>query len=403
MADQRIVEHSHDSRNSKSSRNSNLSRREVLAAVGAAVGAGVASTSSAIAAAVSPTPARKGQPPPSLARPDAVNPRLGLDNFAVRAMGWKARALVDYAASLAVDSLFITDLDAFESFDAADLRALAASARERQVAIQVGTWSICPTSKAFKPNWGSATEHLALAIRVAKGVGSPVVRVVLGTWEDRLTDGGIERHIEETVKVCKANRARAVDANVKIAVENHAGDMHSTELVRLIEAAGTDYVGANLDMGNALWTLEDPLDSLETLGRYALTTSMRDSAVWTSENGARVAWTAMGEGHIDLKTYFARFRELCPGVPVHIETISGFNREFAYLQPEFWKGWPDMPARSLARFEALARKGKPVPPWEPPAGQDRRAAEQAYQKGELERSLVYCRNELGLGRRHKGA
>ena len=62
-----------------------------------------------------------------------------------------------------------------------------------------------------------------------------------------------------------------------------------------------------------------------------------------------------------------------------------------------------MPARSLARFEALARKGKPVPAWEPPAGQDRRPAEQAYQKGELERSLIYCRNELGLGRRQKGA
>ena len=398
MAAQRIIEHSQHSRDSKNFRDPSgsprvVARRDVLVAAGAIVGAAVATASAAGRQRTPPSPPPRG----------AVNPRLGLDNFAVRAMGWRAKALVDYAASLAVDSLFITDLDAFESFDAAHLASLADYARERQVAIQVGTWSICPTSKAFKPNWGSAPEHLALAIRVAEGVGSPVVRVVLGTWEDRLTDGGIERHIEETVKVCRANRSRAADANVKIAIENHAGDLHSTELVRLIEVAGADYVGANLDMGNALWTLEDPLDSLETLGRYALTTSMRDSAVWTSENGARVAWTAMGDGHIDLKTYFARFRELCPGVPVHIETISGFNREFAYLRPEFWKAWPDMPARSLARFEALARKGKPVPPWEPPAGQDRRAAEQAHQKGELERSLIYCRNELGLGRRQKGA
>jgi 3-oxoisoapionate decarboxylase len=384
---------SYHARDSNDSSSAAVSRRDVLAAA-----AGV------LSAVATRSPAQASQAPPSASAPgDPVNPRLGLDNFAVRAMGWKAKALVGYAASLAVDSLFVTDLDAFESFEASHLRSLAEYARARQLAVQVGTWSICPTSKAFKPNWGTASEHLALAIRVARHVGSPVVRVVLGTWEDRLADGGIDRHIEETVKVCNANRSRAIDANVKIAVENHAGDMHSTELVRLIEAAGTDYVGANLDMGNALWTLEHPLDSLETLGRYALTTSMRDSAVWTSENGARVAWTAMGEGHIDLKAYFSRFRELCPGVPVHIETISGFNREFAYLQPEFWKAWPHMPARSLARFEALARQGKPVAPWEPPPGQDRRAAEQAYQKGELERSLVYCRNELGLGRRRKGA
>ena len=54
---------------------------------------------------------------------------------------------------------------------------------------------------------------------------------------------------------------------MKIAIENHAGDMHSTELARLVEAAGTDFVGVNFDSGNALWTLEDPMDCLENLGQ----------------------------------------------------------------------------------------------------------------------------------------
>ena len=49
----------------------------------------------------------------------------------------------------------------------------------------------------------------------------------------------------------KHGRSRALDAGVKIAIENHAGDMQSWELVQLIESAGKDYVGANLDMGNA--------------------------------------------------------------------------------------------------------------------------------------------------------
>jgi 3-oxoisoapionate decarboxylase len=336
---------------------------------------------------------------PAAAQP--VNPRLGMDNFAVRAMGWKARALVDYAASLALDSLFITDLDAFESLENASLKTLREYASERRLQIQVGTWSICPTSKAFKPNRGTAEEHLALGIRVAHAVGSPVLRVVLGTWEDRLTDGGIERHIEETIKVCRAARSRAMDAGVKIAVENHAGDLHSTELARLVEAGGPDFVGVNFDSGNALWTLEDPVDALETLGKYTLSTSLRDSAVWPSDNGARVAWTAMGEGTIDQREFFVRFRELCPDVVVHIETISGFNRELPYLERDFWKAWPDMPARAFARFEAIARRGHAVAPWQPPAGEDRKTAEQAYQRGELERSIIYCRHQLELGRRTK--
>jgi 3-oxoisoapionate decarboxylase len=322
--------------------------------------------------------------------------KLGLDNFAVRAMGWKAPQLIDYASSIGADALFITDLDAFESFDAAYLTSVKDRAASKSIQIHAGTWSICPTSKAFRPKWGTAEEHLALAIRVAKGVGSPVIRVVLGTWEDRLTDGGIARHMEETAKVCRACRSRAEDAGVKIAIENHAGDMHSTELVRLIEAAGRDYVGVNLDSGNACWTLEDPIDSLETLGPLAITTSLRDSAIWKTERGARVQWTAMGDGDIDLHAYFARFAELCPGIPVHIETISGGSREFAYLQPDFWKAWPEMPAKRFAQFVALAERGKPREPWSPPQGEERAKAEQAYQRAEIEKSLRYCRT-LGIG------
>src|SRR6188472_3759544 len=84
--------------------------------------------------------------------------RLGLDNFSVRAMGWKAPQLVDYAASLGCDSLFITDLDAFESLDDEALIKIKQQATGKGLKIQLGTWSIDPTSKAFRPNWGTAEE-----------------------------------------------------------------------------------------------------------------------------------------------------------------------------------------------------------------------------------------------------
>jgi len=322
--------------------------------------------------------------------------KLGLDNFSVRALKWKADALIDYAVQLRTDSLFITDLDSFESFEENYLNGLRQKAAEKDLQIQLGSWSICPTSKAFRKNWGTAEEHLALGIRVAKALGSPVFRVVLGTQEDRKTPGGIEARIEDTVKVCKALRSRAIDGGVKIAVENHAGDMQARELVQLIEAAGKDYVGANMDSGNAVWTLEEPISSLEILGPYALTTSLRDSAVWESEKGATVQWTAMGEGTVDVKAYFKRFAEICPNIPVHIETISGFNREFAYLQPGFWDVFPKMPARDFAKFLALAKKGKPRESWKP-QGMPRDKADQEFQKSEIEKSIRYCKEVIGLG------
>jgi sugar phosphate isomerase/epimerase len=217
-----------------------------------------------------------------------------------------------------------------------------------------------------------------------------VFRVVLGSMDDRKTPGGIEARIADTVAVCKTGRSRALDNGVKIAVENHAGDMQAWELVTLVEAAGTDYVGVNLDSGNAAWTLEDPLESLEILGKYAVTTSLRDSMIWESANGATVQWTAMGEGCVDFKKYMDRFAVLCPGVPVQIETISGFAREFPYFKKDFWLQFPKARAADFARFVALAKTGKAIPP-------KGSGSEQEYQKGEIERSIKYCKEVLGLG------
>ncbi len=322
--------------------------------------------------------------------------KLGMDNFAVRAMGWKAAPLLDYAASLKLDAILISDLDAYESFDDAYLRDVGKKARDLGLDLFAGSWSICPTSKAFKNKWGTAEEHVALGIRVAKALGSPVFRVVVGSMEDRKTEGGIKARMADTVKVLKASESKAKDAGVKIAIENHAGDLHSWELAALIEEAGKDFVGANIDSGNAAWTLEDPLDVLETLGPLTICSSLRDDMIWETPDGAAVQWTACGEGLIDWKKYTARWAELCPAVPIMIETISGFSKNFAYKKDEFWQHYDKRPER-LAAFEALAKKGHGIPNFKAPDGTEKKLAEQDYQKGELERSIKYLREQIGLG------
>src|SRR4029077_16096200 len=97
-------------------------------------------------------------------------------------------------------------------------------------------------------------------------------------------------------------------------------------LVTLIKAAGEDFVGCTIDSGNATWTLEDPLQNLETLAPYVLPSGIRDSMIWEYPGGAKVQWTAMGEGVIDWKPYFSRWAERAPERPVILEIISGFAR-----------------------------------------------------------------------------
>lgn len=324
---------------------------------------------------------------------------LGFDNFSIRAMGWKASELLDYAAKQRVDAVFFSDLDVYESHDEDYLRTVKQNAESLDVILHIGTGSICPTSNSFNDRFGTAEEHLALVIRVAKAVGSPVARCFLGSMRDRQGEGGIMRHIEETIKVCKSARDQALSSGVTIAIENHAGDMTARELAWLIEQAGSDYVGATLDSGNAAWVLEDPIANLEILGPYTVTAHIRDSAVWESENGAMVEWTNMGDGHVDWHRYLNLYKKLCPDAPFNLEIITGIGaREYPYFNVDFWEPYAGIRADDFSRFVAMAKRGEPYShPTDRPSGERSRELDQRQQLWDLEQSLLYCRRELGLG------
>ncbi len=321
--------------------------------------------------------------------------KLGFDNFSLRALGWKAPRFIEYAAAQKFDALLLSDLDVYENHSAEHLATVGKLARDAGIELHVGTLAICPTSTRFDKKWGTAEELLALLIKVARETGSSVARCVLGFGEDRSTPGGIQARIADTVAVLKKVRSQALDAGVTIAVENHAGDMTARELVTLIEGAGSDFVGATIDSGNATWALEDPLKNLEILASYIRSSGIRDSMIWEDGDGAKVQWTAMGEGLVDWPAYFEKWRAAAPEQPVILEIISGFARPFNYLKPEFWAPYEGVPAADFARFVALAKKGKAIPPFRASA----ETSDAQYQQAELERSLRHCRESLGLGRR----
>jgi hypothetical protein len=121
--------------------------------------------------------------------------------------------------------------------------------------------------------------------------------------------------------------------------------------------------------------------------------------IWEIENGASVQWTAMGEGCVDMKAFAKRWGELCPQVPVQLEIISGFSKPFPYLEKDFWKPYESIRADGFSRFVALAKEGTPMESFKAPKGVDRKKAQQQYQLAELERSIKYSKETLGLGAR----
>lgn len=332
--------------------------------------------------------------------------RLGFDTYSIRAFRWKAIQLLDYAAGLKLDAIQLSSLGDYESLDPAYLEKVKEHAARAGIAIDAGMGCICPTSKAYNAKRdGDPVANILKGLRVAKAVGSPSMRCFLGSSADRLGDRRIEAHMEATIKVFRAVRSQALDLGVKIALENHSGDMQAREVRTIIEESGKDFVGSCLDTGNPMWVIEDPFVTLETLAPYVVTTHFRDWTVCEHPRGALVQWVALGDGCIDFKRFVGIFRKACPEANIHLEIITGRKPDILpYWEPDFWKPFPKMPAWEFARFLALAKSGHPFTGnmviedngkgKQPPVLE---AALKEQQKVDLERSLEYAKKVLDVG------
>ncbi|MEZ5363377.1 MAG: sugar phosphate isomerase/epimerase [Bryobacterales bacterium] len=332
-----------------------------------------------------------------------MKPKLGLDFFSLRSQGWSAFELLDFAAKNGAQVGHFSEPRFLGSLDEAHLRKVRAHADKLGLAIEVGFGSICPTSTRFAKDDGTAPEQLRRMLAVAKALRSPIVRCYLGSSLDRGGATPLAQHVDNTIASCKAVRDDFLRAGVKIAVENHAGDLQALELRDLVERAGTDYVGALLDSGNAAWTLEDPHHTMEVLAPIAVTTGVRDSRIWMEGDGVAVMWVPLGEGNVDIARWQRRLAELRPDLPFSLEIINVPRpRMFDVRKTQFWDEYHDVPAWVYAQFLALAESGKPYQAPGPPAGVESgsdaaKAWAKEQERRDVERDLAYCRNQLGLG------
>ena len=340
---------------------------------------------------------------------DDVPVKLGFDTYSVRAFKWRAPQLLEYAAGLKLDTIQFSSLDDYESHETPYLQKVKEQAARLNIAIDAGMGCVCPSSKAFAKSGPPARDRLLEGIRIAKDVGAKAMRCYLGTQADRVGEPGIEAHMANTISLFKSVRSEALDLGVKIALENHAGDMQAREVKTIIEESGKDFVAACLDTGNPVWCVEDPFVTLETLAPYVVTTHVRDSAVFETPRGAAWQWVALGDGSVDLVRFVAEFRRLCPQSSMQLEIITGRPpAEHRYFDADFWKLFPKMPGWEFARFVALARSGHPfmgAMVVEDVSGQKPAVMAEALkeqQRFDLERSFEYAKKKLNVGIHWRG-
>lgn len=328
---------------------------------------------------------------------------MGLNTYCLRALRWDDAKLLDYAAGLKLDAIFLQDSLDPKAMDPAHWNEVRGTAARLNLHLETGGGGIFPKSPdAFD----STVAGLRKNIERAKAMGSPIVRCVMASERAALPPGPIEQHMETLVKVLRAVRGQVMDAGLKIAMETHK-DLQAWEYKTVIETAGKEFVGSYIDTGNPVFVLEHPMTTLETLAPYALTLHLRDSVVYEHPRGVAVQWVPLGEGIVDFKAIVARAQELCPNVYVYIKPITGRPPQvLPFLETGYWSLYPKARSANFARFLALMKQGHPyeghmviedLPGRQTP--EYFASAIQFQQRDHMERSIEYAKKVLGLGNR----
>lgn len=328
--------------------------------------------------------------------------KLGVDNFSLRFNDWDAFQLLDYSHQVGLNVLHFSDLAPFKHLEASYLDEVKQRATDLNIDIEVGMGSICPTSNTFKSANGSAPAQLSQMLHIAAHFGSPAVRCFLGNNADRTPYASFQSHIDATIATCQAVRPVAMDLGVKIALENHAGDLQGRELKELIERASPEYVGACIDAGNPLWVGESPFTTLEHLAPYVLMSHIRDTVVWSHPLGAAAMWVPMGDGNVQIDAWSKEYIAKCPDTNFTLEIIATLPpRVLNYLEDSYWEIYPAALAQEFAHFLQHAAAGNaPTKPYLTAdwgsMTPEIRAALAITQQHQLEQSVRYCRDILNI-------
>lgn len=332
---------------------------------------------------------------------------LGINTYCLRFQRWNDRRLFDYCAAEKLDSIFLQDSLDPAAQDPKHWAEVRAWSREMDMPVETGGGPILPKTSAERPRVVAA---LRQNIERARAMGSPIVRALLAGDRYSMPPGPVEQHMETTIGILREVRSQAMDANLKIGIENHK-ELQAWETRALIEGAGREFVGSYLDTGNPVFVAEDPMTTVEELGPLAVTFHLRDSVVYELPEGIAVQWVPLGEGTNDFKAIVARAAGLMPAnVRIYCKPITARPPVLIPVYDSaFWSQWfPRARSRDLARFLALARRGRPYdkPHLVADVAPDRERYMDALKLQQMEhmkRSLDYCRDVLGLGVRWRGA
>jgi sugar phosphate isomerase/epimerase len=198
--------------------------------------------------------------------------------------------LLDRAAKLGVHVVQICDNLPLAGLGAGELTALQRWAGSLGVSIEVGTRGI-------------RQDNLLTYLELASRFRSRVLRAAIDTHAHHPNE-------QEVIRILRLVRHEFERARVYLALENHER-FRARTLARIVEEAGSRYVGVCLDSANSFATLEGPEAVVEALGHLTVSLHVKDFVVQRAAHnvGFVIEGRPAGQGQLNIPWLLEALRE----------------------------------------------------------------------------------------------
>lgn len=263
-------------------------------------------------------------------------------------------------------------------------------ARAEQLGMYIEVMAELPKqddTSAFENTLRAAKDAGALCVRCAALGGRRYENFSrLPDWQSFVTQSlaSIDRALTAATRV-----------QLALAIENHK-DWTAEELAALIKQRSSEYLGVCLDTGNNISLLDDPMDAIEALAPYALSTHFKDMAVEPYADGFLLSEVPLGEGIIDLKHAIAAVQRAHPKTRFTLEMITRNPLQVPCLTDKYWVTFPERNGRYLANTLRLVHQATTRLQHLPTVDHESPAGLLQLEEENIKQCLHYARTKLGL-------
>jgi sugar phosphate isomerase/epimerase len=244
---------------------------------------------------------------------------------------------------------------------------------------------------------GDNTSAFEQSLEDAQAVGAVALRAAcLGTrrYESFPTLADWRQHVEKSERSLAAALPLLEKYRIPMGLENHK-DWTFEEMLTLMKRYESEYLGVCLDFGNNIALLDDPIEAIEQLAPYAVTTHLKNMRVEATIDGFLLSEVLLGEGYLDLPRLVGTIQQARPAARFLLEMITRDPLPVGCLTDGYWASLPDRNGIYLARTLRFVQENMSVKPL-PRIAQLTREKQVRLEEENVAACVSYARDYLNL-------